>query len=526
LLFDFINIDKAEPVRIPIFGLQKEGYGILARIENGAPLAELRASISGKINSYNYVFAQFTLRGAMSVNMLMPSGTGQSSIPVVERPKADLNIVMRYTLLTKEHDGYAGMARYERERLIREGALSRINATGDVPFYMDLIGSIQGRRFIGTIAYQGQIPMTTFDQAAEISEKLRNAGISRQVINYQGWFNRGYYHDVVNNIKPVRQLGNVKKLEDLGRTVEQNGGRLYSDVIFQNVPYSSNGKGYRWYYETSRFYAGGMVAGYGLYICPFDYIQGYSMGYPQAIRLTLSPKFLGRYVDSFIKSFNKYDVSGVSLRDLGDFISSDRKRTEVISRAQAEEIVRHNFDKLSQFPLMVQGGNYYSFNYAERIIGMPLSHNAYYIVDEEIPFLQMILSGCVEYAGEPFNLSNVYDEHEMALKLIEFGASPRFTFTANQASDMKETSLAPKYSTTFDTWEDTAVNVYNEVNRVMSGVFGRSIINHEILGEGFRRVTYEGGVQIYVNYNYHDVSAEGVTVPARSSVKTEAGGVR
>jgi hypothetical protein len=528
LLVDFISIDKAQPVRLPIFGIQHQGYGVLARIENGAPLAAINASVSGEANannrsnSYNNVFAEFTFRGAMRVYMIVASGTGQSSIPVVERPKAELNVEVRYTMLTPEYDGYAGMARYERERLIREGVLAETDVSGDVPFFMDLIGSVQGRRFFGTVAYQGQIPMTTFAQAAEISQAMANAGARKQVINYQGWFNRGYYHDTADKIKPVRQLGSVKQLEQLGRDVSASGGRLYSDTIFNCVPYSAEDRGYRWIYSNSRYYGSGQVGFFGMYTNIFDYYQAQTLGYKELAIEMMSPKFLSRYVDAFLKRFGKYDIDGVSLRDLGDYIWSDRKRTNVIDRAQSEEIITANLAKFDM-PLLINGGNYYSLPFAGRINGAPMSHNAYYIVDEEIPFYQIIVSGCLDYAGDAINLSDIYDERETVLKLIEFGASPRFTFTYNESSEMKNTSLAPKYSTTFEIWKDTAARIYNEVNSVMEGVYGNPIINHEVLAPGVMRTTYGCGTRITVNYNDHDAGAMGVHIRARSYLKEGAG---
>ena len=42
------------------------------------------------------------------------------------------------------------------------------------------------------------------------------------------------------------------------------------------------------------------------------------------------------------------------------------------------------------------------------------------------------------------------------------------------------------------------------------------MVGHEILDNGVRKVTYDNGVTIYVNYSEEDLTADGKTVPALS----------
>ena len=59
----------------------------------------------------------------------------------------------------------------------------------------------------------------------------------------------------------------------------------------------------------------------------------------------ISPKFLNRYVDKFASKITKYDVSGINLTDLGSVLTSDKKRSELINRQQAENIVIGQYEK-------------------------------------------------------------------------------------------------------------------------------------------------------------------------------------
>ncbi|GHV32549.1 hypothetical protein FACS18949_03810 [Clostridia bacterium] len=517
LLADYATLGNSETARLPYFGIQKANGGVLGIIESGETTAFVTASIAGKLNSYNYVYPTFVLRGAMALAMF-GTGGADAALPVVEATHTNVELKVRYAFLTKDYDGYSGMARYAREKLESEGVLTPIAVSGgDIPFYMDIVGGAQARKFFASIAYRGMLSMTTYKQAQEIVGVLRGSGITNQIVNYQGWYNRGYYHDVASKINPDNGMGSVKDLKALAAEVEEQGGRFYSDTIFQNVPFTSaEGHGYNWTLESSRYYGGGFVAAFGP-VNPTSLYKTSGFGYSELMYDQLSPKFLTRYVDKFLKAFEKYGLSGVSLRDLGSSLASDRKRTEPINREEARDIVTANLAKITEkYNVMVSGGNYYALDGADDLINVPLAHNALYIVDGEIPFYELIIHGAVNYTGTPINLSDSYDEDEISLRLIEFGASPHFAFTYKDSSEMKYTALNSMYSTTFANWKDTAVRIYGRVNEALTKVSGQAMLKHETVSAGVKAVTYEGGVKIYINYSAADVTVDGVNIPAKS----------
>jgi len=511
MLSEYATLGNIEDIRIPFFGIEAENRTILGRIEAGDTQAYLTAGISETFNSYNYLYPGFILRGSLSLAMFGMTGN-ESTLPVVERDMPEMNLTLRYSIL--ENKGYSGMAERARELLIEDGTLrSELLSQNDIPFYMDLVGSVMGQKFFAGIRYMGQIPMTTYAEATELSGDLASNGIRHQVINYAGWFNRGYYHDVADKIRPVRKLGRTGELEALARAVEKDGGKLYSDTGMLNVPWST--RRYRWDLESTRYYGGGMVGGFGK-INPITLFNTFSLGYLEVMYNAMSPRFLTRYTDKYINAFDKYDLTGTSLRDMGTYLASDRRRTGVIHREQAKEVTVHNIEKLYNEgkPLMITGGNIYALRYASDLINMPLSHNSLYIVDEEIPFYQMIIHGRLDYAGKPINLSANFDENEIILRLIEFGASPHFAFTYSAANEMKYTGLNWKYSTRYENWKDKAVEIYHKVNDALSLVSGAEILRHEILPDGLRLVTYSNDIQIVINRSQNDCTYNGQTVPA------------
>jgi hypothetical protein len=162
---------------------------------------------------------------------------------------------------------------------------------------------------------------------------------------------------------------------------------------------------------------------------------------------------------------------------------------------------------------MISGGNLYALAHADDLIGAPLAHNAKNIIDDEIPFYAMIVSGSLEYAGTPVNLSSARDEREILLRLIEHGASPRFTFTYASATDMKYTGLNFLYSTYYGNWAGRAAGLYHTVNGVLGPLSGVAVLRHEILPDGLRLVTYENGTRIILNYSGETGHLGGEIVP-------------
>jgi hypothetical protein len=91
-------------------------------------------------------------------------------------------------------------------------------------------------------------------------------------------------------------------------------------------------------------------------------------------------------------------------------------------------------------------------------------------------------------------------------------------FSYNSSNEIKETGLNRFYSTKYYNWKQDAIDIYTRVNEALKNVNGAYMVNHEILGDELRAVTYSNGVKIYVNKSDKNQSADGITIPARSYV--------
>ena len=508
----YTTLEYTKGARLPIYGFYyNDKKTILAEVEDGATVSVLNAQVAGSLNSYNTCFPIFCIRNTDNLVMF---GNAKDDTYIMEENFYDVNYTVRYHFLSKDYEGYVGMAKYYREKLEKEGVLARNTKKGDLPFYYDIISGVKETGHILGVQYLHAFSMTTFDEAGEIAKDLAAGGITNQVMNLQGWFNGGYYHDAPHDMRILGKLGGRAGLEKLNDTLESVNGKLYADVAFQKVSFAD--KHFPYNFESSRYYGGGYVAAFGL-LDPSSLRNTSSLGYSETRYNLLSPKFLNRYVDSFTKKFSKLGVDGISLRDLGNTLSSDKMRTNVTDREQALDIVLGQFETIAAMGknVMVDGANAYAFKYSDDIINVPYKDNDYFICDETIPLYQMILHGYVDYSSELLNDENVYNSNELYLYLIETGTAPHFNFTWDNSSDMKETGLNRFYSTTYSTMKNEAIEIYNKLNEVLKNVSGEVIVNHEINGD-CRMVEYSNGVKIYVNYGLFDGEINGVKLASKS----------
>lgn len=515
---NYVVIEETECARLPIFGIKADDNAIFARITAGDAIASVNADVAGKLNNYNYAYASFNVREKELLNMFGVQGS-KSDIPVVEKSLYKIDLSVSYSFLTKDDASYSGMARTYRKQLIDEGILKETNQSESVPLYLDIIGGVEQKKHIMGIPYEGVCAMTTYDEASEIVDNLYDSDITNLRLKYQGWFNGGIYHDVADKIKLIGSVGSKSDLESLNKKLEDKGGKLFMDVAFQKVSHES--KRFTSVLEASKYYSGYVVE-LGA-TDPSTVRQTSNLEwYDEMIYYMISPKFLNRYVDKFASKITKYDVSGINLTDLGSVLTSDKKRSELINRQQAENIVIGQYEKLAETKknLMETGGNEYSLKYVSDIIDAPTSYSAYYIIDEQVPFYEMVIHGSISYSGEAFNLMDDDLDDDFVLNCIEYGIAPRFTLSYKDPSKMKYTSSADKYSVLYTTWLDKAKEMYGNINEALKDVDGSAMINHEKLDNGLIKVDYENGKTIYINKTSQDITVDGNTVKAKNYLKT------
>ncbi|MFC4099438.1 DUF5696 domain-containing protein [Paenibacillus xanthanilyticus] len=498
----------SESARLPVFGLKAGDGAWFAQIEKGEAIASITADIGGRQNSFNHVHASFALRGEDELELY--KGNEVDEIQLLSEARYTGDIQIRYGFLAGSNATYAGMAKIYRERLAAQGHLTAIEVEDGLPFFVDVLGAVDKRKSFLGVPYKGIVPMTTFRQAGEIADLLTDKGISNVQMRYLGWFNGGMKHTVPSDIELEGKLGSKSELRQLAEKLEAAGGQLFPDTAFQHVLRDSYA--FKPASDAARFITREQAAR-----TPYNRAFN-TMDYDLGVYWLLSPAKLPYFVDRFMADYDDYDIDAVALRDLGDLLHADYRVSRVIFRDTAKNIVKEQLGKLEQrFPnLLLTGGNAYALPYADQLINVPMEGSGFNIVDETVPFYQMVIHGYVDYAGSPINLSDEQDLQDQLLRSVEYGAAPHFLWSHESSSELKFTAYDAMFSTAYASWIEEAAKMYAKANEALGGLRTQPITDRIVHGEGVVEVRYGNGDAVYVNYTDQPVTINGTRVEAKN----------
>ena len=157
--------------------------------------------------------------------------------------------------------------------------------------------------------------------------------------------------------------------------------------------------------------------------------------------------------------------------------------------------------------------NQYLWQYADQMYDLPAANSQILYETDSVPFLQIVLSGCVEMYGSTINTSSYSTDR--LLRQIEYGLAPAFIVTGCDSTALYHTAQERYFSTGFSDWQPRIVQAYRTVSEGLCRVWGHSIVSHGCLQNGLIRVEYDNGVSIYLNYTDTPLSVDGVRVEAK-----------
>lgn len=491
--------------RLPVFGMKQNDQAFFCIVEEGDAVASINADVSGRVNSYNRVSAKFLLK-PMEL-FTYRAGKVQKDSPMFPDMYKG-NIKLRYAFLTGESANYVGMAKYYQDYLVRNHKLTKLEATPETPFLLDLVGSIPVRETFLGIPYQSVKSLTTFEQAESLLSMLKQRNVNNIQLRYSGWFNSGLNHDYPDDVDIDSILGGEEGFEKLIRFANEQKVDLYPDVSFMRVYRSGHG------FKPSRDGVNFLFRK-GIYQYKTDLV---TTNRDELAYYLLSPKELPVLVGDFLESYKSWNVGGLSLRDLGDDMNSDVTSDETVDRQASAKTITASMKQLKDNvgKTMVSGGNANVLPYVNTIVNAPLGSSQLNITDEEIPFYEMVLHGFIDYAGTPINLDRDQNYKASLLKTLETGSNVYYQWFYEKPSTVRNTEFDDLYSAHYANWFNEAVRYYRETNEVLKDVRNQPIVDHEKLADNVYRTTYERGKSITVNYNKAAVIVEGARLEAES----------
>jgi len=487
----------------------KEGY--VAFITEGESLTRVDASDGGSSHEYHSVSTTFFARQTDSYPLdgITVSGNVAIYTKAIERKYVG-NYTIKYRLLWGDEADYVGMANAFRAYLEKEGVLSKMeNTNEDITLYMDLLGAITtSKKFLGMPVIT-QSELTTFENAKTIFDELKEAGITNQSLRYLGWRNGGLYATAPTKIKVEKVLGGESELKELISYVQQNGAQIYMDFDFSYLSRTDYFDGFDDEEHTAK-----TIDGKPAMFKEYDpVIQAYNSG----MGYLLSPHTITEFHDKISEKYQSLFGDGqknISVATLGYALNSSQDEERPLNRENSKEELMAALENLSsQYDsLMIEGGNYYTWKYADTILDIPLDSSNRRTTTAEVPFIGIVLHGYKNYAGEAINLAGDYEY--TLLKTIENGANPYFVVAYQNIPELKINYFSEYYAVEYGIWKESIIEEYNRLNKVLAPLQNATIVDHEILSNRIVKVSYSNGVTIYLNYNNYEVTHEGKKIDA------------
>ena len=533
-----------QPLTMPVYGIasQKDangnaaGLGYFAILEEGASMAAINVRYRSKTFAEGTVYTTFTPYPTDKFDLSETISVGGTQYySIVSESKYSGSYVTRYVMLTDTVNPgqtnysatYMGMAEYYRNYLVNNGTLTALeNVSDDLPLYLEALGSIEVVEKILTFSVNVSKPITTFEDIMAIYEDLGKAKqkmldkaaeyealaeaeddnhalkesyeqtaanyrrLAEEIVNIDnvnfkltGFSNGGLYYTYPSKVKWERVVGGRRGFKELlevaaANTDSDSNFGVYPDFDFQYINNTALFDGVGKRNTVSRMvdnrYASKQV--YSSVTGEFDTIYA----------MIVSADSLDRLYDKFIKKYDNYDATGISVSTLGSDLNSNFDKENPVSRDEAQGYVTALLDRIaneSNYSVMMEQGNIYAVKYADHILGICTDSSYYRYSSYTIPFIGMILHGYVSYAGNALNYSGSPDYD--LLRSIENGASIYYVIGYQNTDLMKDDEkLNTYYSVSYENWFDDIVEKYALINAQIGDLQDFKIVNHvTLIGE-------------------------------------------
>lgn len=488
------------------YGIANGDASMICILEEGAPYAAVKADVSGKSNSYNYVNAMYSI--CSSEQYSFTEALTNSAIRIYLTDLPDETLRQRYRFV--DSNDYADMAKSYQEYLQeRYNGYFTKNDDTQTPVAIEILGAVDKVRQVLGVPVSMPLKLTTYKEAEEMIKELSEQGMGNMSVKLIGWCNGGVNQKLMKKVKTISELGSKKNLNSLISTAQSIGVDVYLDGVTQYARNSNLLDGFFSYRDAARLLSKERAELYQYSVVT------YAAREHAETHFLLHTDLAMQMADNLIKYAAKLGV-GVSFQDNGKDLSSDfyEKKVsgrQVVMNRQAEQM-KAMADAGQK--IMINTGNDYALPYSDMVTNMNLQGSDYTILDAFVPFYQMAVHGYVNYTGEPLNLSE--DAQEELLRSVEYGAGLSFTLMKESVFVLQKTLYTEYYGADYSAWRDRMLEIYARYDSELGHTFNQEMTDHELFASDLSCTTYEDGTKVYVNRGYTDaVTPNGVKVPAR-----------
>lgn len=488
-----------------VYGISKNDSSFICIMEDGGVYAGVRADVSGKKHSFNYVCAEYTMLHREQYDVSERTiGAVYAYEPQLQQ---DEKIVQRYRFV--DSGDYVEMANAYSDYLIEKySGYMTMNDDTVTPVALEVVGAVDKIEQVMGMPVSKPLELTTFDEASAIIKELHGAGMTNMSVKLTGWMNGGVQQKLLDDVKVIKRLGGKKDLKTMVNAATEIGVPVYFNGITNYAKDSDILDGFFVFTDAARFVSKDKAE--------LNYYNEVSYGKKEWLDTyyLLKASIILDMAKNLQAEANNYGA-GVSFEDIGDVLSSDFKRKELVSR---QKVMNNQSALLKSMKdegttIMINSGNDYAIAYADMVTNMELGGYEYTIIDRQVPFYQIAIHGMVNYTGESLNITGEYQDE--LLKSAEYGAGLAFTIMDETSFTLQNTLYTQYYGAEYASWKEQMIDIYTRYNNELGHIFNQKMTGHDYVAESVAKTTYEDGTKVYVNYSYNDVTVDGITVAAR-----------
>lgn len=498
-----------QDIKIPLYGMIKEDSGFAAIITAGDAMATINADVAGRIDSYNKIYTSFNFREKESITL----GSGASSYGVTlwTEERVDCDFAVDYSFLRGTEASYVGVANVYKEYLEDNFGFDSVDETTDTIVTTEFLGSYNRKDFAFGVPYSTSESLTTFEQTETILSELKALGVNNINAIYKGMINGGLSSTLNDEFDIESDLGNKRDYNNLLDYMSDNDITLYPEI---NVMTTSE---YNKVFDRFR-YTSSRIDGKQSML--FTYHLSIGLPYSETPNseynddYVINPLYFEQITSNFL---DDYDQSSIAFSLLGGNLGGSYGDTLVYRQNammnQIEVLKNIEENVLLNSPLG------YAIPYSDFITDVPFETTRYAILDYQIPLLQLVLSGKVDYSTISLNTDYERSVEYNFLKAIETGSNIKYTLSFDNSKELKDTEYNNYISTEYTNWLTRIDEQVTELDTI--GIHNGYLVDHELLEANVIKVTYSHGLQIIINYNLSPITIDGDTIAATNYIVLE-----
>ncbi len=504
---------ESQNVLMPVYGIKNGNSAFLSVVSKGDAYGVLHALPNLKNTSYANAYCEFKLRENDSF-ILGEDTASPQTVKLFQKNNIDIDSCeLSIYPLTGNDVNYYGMARCYRQYLQTNKGLKKV-WDGKNEIFIDAYCAVKRTEPVFGIPFDVTKVLSTVNQIQSLTDKLIKVGISGINMRLMSWSDDNLSGKIDCGLNPVDTVGSIVQMIDLKNKLESAGGGLFPNIDIQM--FKNSGNGFSTFFDPSKSLSNAPAFQY-------KFIESTRLRDTNSDRyLLLNPNSVITAAEKISDNLTNKGLDAVSSSNLGSTMYTDFGN-KVYTRYSSENsfIDAIKIIKQKNRKLVLEYPHAYAIPYANAIVDLPVCSSGYDVMDEDVPFAQIVLSGLVPYSVNSINLSS--NPTQLFLKEIETGSMLHYSYITGDRTNLIDSSLNYLYSPDYNFWFSNMTENFKKSSDLVAATAGSSIYEHKKLADGVFETDYENGIGIIVNYNNAQWEQSGLKVSPCDFLITKVG---